>query len=74
MSYKVGDKFKVTDGASIWFGYEKVDKWDDPSNAGLNCFEAADDGFEGFNFRCTVTGTYDMYINNSGTFWIQVSA
>ena len=74
LTLEVGDKFKVTDGADIWFGYEKVDTWDDPSNAGLNCFEAADDGFEGFNFRCTVAGTYDMYINNSGTFWIQVSA
>ena len=71
--FTVGDLFKVTDG-NTWFGYEGVDKWDDPSNAGLYCFEGADDGYGGKNFSCTVEGYYDVYVNKSGSFWIQVHA
>ncbi len=67
--FTVGDLFKVTDG-NTWFGYEGVDKWDDPSNAGLNCFEGVSDGYGGKNFSCTVEGYYDVYVNQSGSFWI----
>lgn len=71
--FAVGDLFKVTDG-STWFGYEGVDPYDDPSNAGLYCFEGVDDGFGGQNFSCTVEGFYDVYVNGSGVFWIQAHA
>ena len=74
VTFAVGDAFKVTDGADIWFGYEKVDPYQDPSNAGLTCFEGVDDGFGGKNFSCTVAGVYDMYVNKDGVFWIQVHA
>ncbi len=71
--FGVGDIFKVTDG-STWFGYEKVDKFDAPNNAGLTCFEGAADGFGGTNFSCTVAGYYDVYVNSSGVFWIEAHA
>ncbi len=73
MSFVVGDTFKVTDGET-WYGYEKVDKWNDPANKGLSCFAAADDGYGGTNFKCTVAGSYDIYVNSSATFWIQSAA
>lgn len=69
--FQVGDAFKVTDG-STWFGYEKV------TTSGENCaggthFAGDDDGFGGQNIKCTVAGTFDMYINGEGQFWIQLS-
>ena len=71
MPFEVGDLFKVTDG-STWFGYEKVDTWNDNGkNKGVTNFEGADDGYNGRNFKCTVAGTYNMYVNKSGTFWIE---
>ncbi len=72
--FKVGDIFKVTNGGDIWFGYEKVDKADSESNMGLTNFEGANDGYGGQNFKCIVEGTYDMYVNGSGVFWIQNAA
>ena len=66
--FKVGDKFKVTDG-NTWFGYEGVDTWDDPANKGLTCFKGTDDGYH--NFECIVEGDYDVYVNKDGKFWIQ---
>ena len=71
ISFKVGDIFKVTDGGSNWFGYEKVNTWSDASNKGLSSFSGDSDGYGGNNFKCIVEGTYDMYVNSSGTFWIQ---
>ncbi|MCH5172467.1 MAG: InlB B-repeat-containing protein [Erysipelotrichales bacterium] len=73
ITFAVGDTFKVTDG-STWFGYEKIDTWEDPANAGRSCFEGSPDGFGGQNIRCKVAGTYDMYVNVKGEFWIQVAA
>ena len=73
ISFEVGDKFKVTDGTT-WYGYEKVDPWNDPSNKGLHNFEGVDDGYGGQNFKCTTAGTYDMYVNKDGNFWIQSAA
>ncbi len=72
--FKVGDKFKVTDGGSTWFGYEKVDTYSGENNKGLTCFTGDSDGYGGSNFKCTVEGTYDMYVNSSGVFWIQDAA
>ena len=73
LAVAVDDLFKVTDGTT-WFGYDKVDQWDDPSNAGKTNFAALDDGFGGSNIQCTVAGTYDIYVNEQGKFWIQLSA
>ena len=70
VAFVEGDLFKVTDGGSTWFGYEGVDKYEDPANKGLTCFEAAEDGYGGSNFKCTVSGNYDVYVNGSGVFWI----
>ena len=73
MSFVVGDIFKVTDG-STWYGYEKVDQWNDPSNKGRSNFESKDDGYGGQNIKCTIAGAYDIYVNQSGNFWIQAAA
>ncbi len=74
LSFKAGDTFKVTDGGSTWFGYEKVDSSVSDKNLGLTNFEGASDGFGGNNFKCTVDGEYDMYVNGKGVFWIQAAA
>ena len=71
--FEVGDLFKLTDGTT-WYGYEKVDTTVSENNAGLSCFEEYPDGFEGYNFRCKTAGYYDIYVNQTGTFWIQVHA
>lgn len=68
-----GNIFKVTDG-DTWFGYEKVDTWDNPSNLGINNFSPVDDGYGGTNIKCNITGVYDIYVNSSGNFWIQAAA
>ena len=73
VTFAVDDLFKVTDG-DTWFGYDKVQTWDDPSNAGIHCFIGEDDGFDGLNFKCTVAGTYDIYVEKSGSFWIGYAA
>ena len=73
MSFAVGDTFKVTNGTD-WYGYDKVDQWDDPSNKGRSCFSGASDGYGGTNIKCTTAGVYDIYVNNSGNFWIQSAA
>ena len=73
VTFAVGDLFKVTNG-SDWYGYEKVDTYDSAANAGKTCFEGASDGNGGQNFRCKTAGTYDIYVNSSGVFWIQVHA
>ncbi len=74
LSFEVGDTFKVTDGGSIWFGYEKVDTAASDANLGLTNFAGDSDGFGGNNFKCIVAGSYDMYINSTGVFWIQAAA
>ena len=73
ITFAVGDVFKVTDGTT-WYGYEKVDTYESDANKGLTCFKGSADGYNGLNFECTVGGTYDMYVNSSGTFWIQSAA
>ncbi len=70
ISFAVGDIFKVTDGTT-WYGYEKIDTWDDPSNKGRSNFEGVNDNYGGQNIKCTVAGVYDMYVNKDGNFWIQ---
>ena len=75
ITFAVGDKFKVTDGTD-WFGWEKVSKATDGEvpNAGVTHFEGADDGMGGQNIRCKQSGTFDIYVNKNGIFWIQQSA
>ncbi len=73
VNLEVGDTFKVTDGGSTWFGYEKVDTASSSNNRGVTNFIGSNDGYGGQNFQCTVAGYYDMYINGSGVFWIQDS-
>ncbi len=75
ISFFVGDTFKVTDGTT-WYGYEKVDQSTSSSvlNKGKTNFAGESDGFGGNNIKCTVEGTYDIYINNVGSFWIQDAA
>ncbi len=68
-----GDMFKVTDGGETWFGYEKVDPSDSDANLGKTNFAGEDDTYGGKNFKCLVSGTYDMYINGQGVFWIQAA-
>ena len=72
VEFAVGDVFKVTDLGKTWFGYEGVDPSDDPKNAGKTCFSGVSDGYVGQNFHCDVAGFYDVYINKTGVFWIQV--
>ncbi len=74
LTLKEGDLFKVTNGSDIYFGYEKVDKSESEINMGLTNFEGSTDGYGGQNFKCKVSGTYDMYVNGSGVFWIQNAA
>ena len=75
--FESGDVFKVSNG-TIWYGYEKVDRYNDGSgnNKGITNFEAVDDGYDNDsdNIKCTVTGNYDIYVNQSGQFWIQAAA
>lgn len=73
MSFAAGDTFKVTNGTD-WYGYDKVDQWDDPSNKGRSCFAGANDGYGGTNIKCTTAGSYDIYVNKDGNFWIQSAA
>lgn len=73
LSMQSGDTFKVTDGKNTWFGYEGVDTSSSSSNKGITNFVGLSDGYGGQNFKCTVSGTYDMYVNSSGKFWIQNS-
>ncbi len=74
LSFEVGDIFKVTNGNDIWFGYEKVDKAESDTNLGLTNFAGDSDGYGGINFKCIIAGNYDMYVNSTGTFWIQAAA
>ena len=74
VSFAAGDTFKVTNGDDIWFGYENVDPYDDPMNAGLYCFKGVEDGYGGSNFQCVGSGYYDVYVNMGGVFWIQKHA
>ena len=73
IKFEVGDTFKVTDG-STWFGYEMIDPWVDPANAGKSHFAPKPDGYGGNNIQCTIAGTFDVYVNGSGKLWIQLSA
>ena len=73
LTIEVGNVFKVTNGTD-WYGYDKVDQWDDPSNLGRNHFSAVSDGYGGSNIQCDITGVYDIYVNSSGNFWIQAAA
>ncbi len=75
ITFAVGDKFKVTDGKD-WFGWEKVsqDTSGPVPNAGVTHFEGVSDGVGGNNIRCKQAGTFDIYVNKNGVFWIQQSA
>lgn len=74
ITFKVDDMFKVTNGSDVWFGYEKINTYASSANKGLTNFIGKDDGYGSKNFKCTVEGTYDMYINGDGVFWIQDAA
>lgn len=74
ITFEVGDIFKVTNGSDIWFGYEKVNTYSSSANKGITNFVGEDDGYGSRNFKCSIEGTYDMYINGSGVFWIQDAA
>lgn len=73
IKFEVGDTFKVTDGTT-WYGYEMMDTWEDPANAGLSHFAPKSDGYGGNNIQCIISGTFDVYVNGSGKLWIQLSA
>ena len=70
ITFQENDKFKITDG-STWYGYEKVKQEDSPNNKGKTNFAADDDGYGGKNIKCTVTGSYNIYVNSEGIFWIE---
>lgn len=70
--FEVGDLFKVTNQKD-WFGYEKIDRYNSPSNMGITNFVGENDNYNGENIKCTKEGTYDIYINKSGTFWIELA-
>lgn len=70
ITFAEGDTFKVTDGTS-WYGYEKIDPYVSDMNKGLTNFVGDDDGVGGKNIKCSIAGTYDMYVNKDGVFWIQ---
>ncbi len=75
VTFASGDAFKVTDGGSTWFGYEKVDQSDGGGveNKGASSFSGVDDGYGGKNIQCNEGGIYDVYVNSSGSFWIQAA-
>ncbi len=72
IAFAVDDEFKVTDGTN-WYGYDTVNQsaGGDVPNAGKTAFEATADSYR--NIKCVTAGTYDIYVNSSGTFWIQAS-
>lgn len=69
VTFAVDDIFKVTDGTT-WYGYEKIDTFVSDDNYGLKNFTSDPDGFNGQNIKCAMAGTYDIYVNKTGTFWI----
>ncbi len=75
LAFEVDDIFKVTDG-STWYGYDKVSQESGGSveNKGKTNFKGDNDGYGGQNIKCTVAGTYDIYVNSVGSFWIQDAA
>ena len=75
ITFAEGDTFKVTNGTE-WFGYDKVDQSDGGgvANLGATNFSGDPDGYGGQNIKCTVSGTYDIYVNAQGQFWIQAAA
>ena len=72
LAFEVGDTFKVTNGTT-WYGYDKVSQESGGSveNKGKTNFKGDNDGYGGQNIKCTVAGTYDIYVNSVGSFWIQ---
>ena len=72
LPFEVGDTFKVTDGTT-WYGYDKVSQESGGSveNKGKTNFKGDNDGYGGQNIKCTIAGTYDVYVNSVGSFWIQ---
>ncbi len=70
LSFSKGDIFKVSDGTS-WFGYEKVSQFEADNNKGRTNFAGVDDGYDGQNIQCEISGTYDIYVNSYGEFWIE---
>jgi uncharacterized repeat protein (TIGR02543 family) len=73
VTFEVGDLFKVTDGTN-WSGYDNVDQYDSSTNKGKTNFAGIDDGYGGKNIKCTIAGTYDIYVNSSLKYWIQAHA
>lgn len=70
---EAGDYFKVTDtNKTSWYGYDKV-KTEGTGCVGASHFEGVNDGYDGQNIKCKVSGTFDFYINGEGQFWIQLS-
>ncbi len=68
IKFQVNDTFKVTDG-STWFGWEGVNK----ESPVIDNFRGVSDGYSGENIQCAVAGTYDIYVNEWGQFWIEAS-
>lgn len=73
ITFAENDLFKVTDGTN-WYGYDKVNQYASDANKGKTNFEGADDGMGGKNIKCKVAGTYNIYVNASGEFWIEAAA
>ncbi|MCR5348326.1 MAG: InlB B-repeat-containing protein [Bacilli bacterium] len=73
VEFAEGDTFKVTDGTT-WYGYEKCDPYEGEANAGKTHFTGVSDGYGGSNWQCTIAGFFDIYVNASGVFWVQVHA
>ena len=73
ITFSEGDVFKIINkvGDNLsWFGYDKVNKGEHESNAGIVAFEGVDDNNGGQNIRCKTAGTYAIYVQSSGLFWI----
>ena len=69
ITFKTGDVFKIVNGNN-WYGYDKVNTGESEENAGIKAFEGVSDGYSGQNIKCKTAGTYAIYIQSTGLFWI----
>ena len=69
ITFEEGDLFKIVNGNS-WYGYDKVNTGESEENAGIKAFEGVSDGYSGQNIKCKTAGTYAIYIQSTGLFWI----
>ncbi len=68
VAMQAGDVFKIVDKtgeSEAWLGYESVGTGE---GAEFNAahFTGVEDGNGGFNIKCTVNGTYNIYLNSAG--------